>query len=310
VQPAHTVVYIVWTRWLTAGGSQIRFARSLDGGLTFSAPRIVYASAGSNMGAVPAVGPHGELYVAWAHWTSGVQRTPMPLRILVARSFDGGTTFAGPARLALSWGLPLMLAPGLVRVFSLPSLAVSPSTGNLYVAWPRARISTPVAYAPVDADMVLSRSMDRGATWSAPLTLNDSPRGDRFMPWLAVLPDGLAAIFYDRRSDHSGFDVYMAGVRDLGSRLALWPNRRLTRHTSSMSNVYYIAPGSTCYSPGRFIGDYITLAADATTATFSAVWADGQRGKVNQTDLRYSRIPLASALAGTPRLVTLRPAAP
>ena len=49
------------------------------------------------------------------------------------------------------------------------------------------------------------------------------------MPSLALLPDGVAAIFYDRRADRSGFDVYLAGVRDLGRQLALYSNRRLSR---------------------------------------------------------------------------------
>jgi hypothetical protein len=308
---ARTVLYLVWTRWLDAGGSRIMFSRSLDGGRTFSPARPLYTSPGSNMGAAPAVGPHGELYVAWAHWTSDVQRSPMRLRILVARSLDGGATFRRPVPLALSWGLPLQLPPGLVRVFSLPAIAVDPTTGAVYVAWPSVRISVPVAYAAVDVDIVLSRSADRGATWSVPIALNDSPTGDRFMPSLATLPGGVvAAIFYDRRTDHTSFDVYLAAVRAGAGRLALYPNRRLTHQSSLISDVYYIAPGSTCYAPGRFVGDYITVAADPATSTFSAVWADTQRHAIGQTDIRFSRIPLSSALAGTPRMVPLRAAFP
>ena len=299
---ADAVVYVVWTRWLDAGGSKIMFSRSLDGGRTYAPARALYSSAGSNMGAQPAVGPHGELYVAWAHWTSAATYTPMPLRILVKRSLDQGRTFGDAVPLAASWGLPLMLSPGLVRVFSMPSIGVDGRAGTVYVVWPRARVSRPVASAPLQADIVLSHSRDRGATWSAPVALNDSAVGDRFMPTLTTLAGGRVVVaFYDRRADRRGFDVYLASVQDVGSTLLRYPNRRLTRRLSSIDDVYYIAPGSTCLAPGRFIGDYITLADDPAGGTLCVVWADTQRRARDQTDLRYSRVPISSAYAGTPR---------
>jgi hypothetical protein len=301
----HAVVAVVWTRALAGGGSQIMIARSLDGGRTFTPAQVVATSAGANLlGAMPAAGPHGALYVAWEAFTRRSARTPQRIQIVVARSLDGGATFRRPVALSPSWDLPTMLPNGYLRVFAMPALAVDTTSGTVYVAWARARLAAPGTYTGMAADVVLSRSRDGGVTWSAPVVLNDSPAGDRFMPSLALLPGGaLAAIFYDRRADGRAFDVYLAGVRDLGQRLALYPNRRLTRRSSAVTLLYYIPPGSSCVAPGRFLGDYITLQADVSTNTFGATWADVQAAAPWALALRYSRIPLASVLAGRPRLV-------
>ncbi len=300
---AHAVVAIVWTRSLPAEASQIMIARSQDGGRTFAPAQVIYTSAGPNLGALPAAGPHGALYVAWETFTKRSARTPKHIHIEVARSFDGGVTFSHPVSLPSTWDLPTMLPNGNLRVFAMPALAVDAATGTVYVAWARARLAAPGTYVGMAADVVLSRSRDGGVTWSAPVALNDSPAGDRFMPSLALLPGGvLAAIFYDRRVDGRAFDVYLAGVRDFGSRLALYPNRRLTQRSSPVTLLYYIRPGSSCVAPGRFLGDYITLSADVTTNTFGATWADMQPAPPWALALRYSRLPVSSALVGTPRL--------
>lgn len=301
----HTVVAVVWTRSLPAEASQIMIARSQDGGHTFAPAQVVYTSAGPNLGALPVAGPHGTLYVAWEAFTKRSAYTPERIHIDVARSLDGGATFSQPVQLPASWHLPTMLPNGRLRVFAMPALAVDAATGTVYVAWARARLAAPGIYAGMAADVVLSRSRDGGVTWSAPVALNDSSAGDRFMPSLALLPGGvLAAIFYDRRVDGRGFDVYLAGGRDLGSRLALYPNRRLTQRSSPVTLLYYIRPGSSCVAAGRFLGDYITLSADAATATFGATWADAQPAPPWTLALRYSRLPVTSALAGTPQLVS------
>lgn len=301
----HAVVAIVWTRSLPAEASQIMIARSQDGGRTFTPAQVVSTSAGPNLGALPAAGPHGALYVAWEVFARRSAYTPQRIHIDVARSLDGGATFSPPVALPATWDLPTMLPNGRLRVFAMPALAVDPATGTVYVAWARARLAAPGTYVGMAADVVLSRSRDGGVTWSTPVVLNDSPAGDRFMPSLALLPGGaLAAIFYDRRADDRAFDVYLAGVRDLGQRLALYPNRRLTQRSSPVTQLYYIRPGSSCVAPGRFLGDYITVSADAATATFGATWADVQPAPPWTLALRYSRLPVTSALAGTPRLVS------
>lgn len=89
-------VYIAWTRFDVYGSanpehrSQIYFTRSTDQGQTFSMPFRISDTGGDCVdsdntveGAVPAVGPNGEVYIVWAG----------PLGLVFDKSLDGGLTF-------------------------------------------------------------------------------------------------------------------------------------------------------------------------------------------------------------------------
>jgi hypothetical protein len=83
-------VYIAWDA--ASGGSiggGVRVATSSDHGADFSTTRADDPSGpGRSIGASPAVGPNGELYVAWNDYVANA--------IVFNRSFDGGR----------SWGVP------------------------------------------------------------------------------------------------------------------------------------------------------------------------------------------------------------
>ena len=89
-------VYLAWTRFDVYGSAdpehrtQIYFTRSTDQGQTFSMPFRISDTGGDCVdsdntveGAVPAVGPNGEIYVVWAG----------PLGLVMDKSLDGGLTF-------------------------------------------------------------------------------------------------------------------------------------------------------------------------------------------------------------------------
>ena len=89
-------LYISWTDFdhygstTTSDSSRIRLSRSTDGGITWSAPVRVSDRGGDCIdedntveGAVPTVGPNGEVYLAW----SG------PIGIMFDKSTDQGVTF-------------------------------------------------------------------------------------------------------------------------------------------------------------------------------------------------------------------------
>src|SRR5437660_11281173 len=88
-------VYIAWDA--ASGGSiggGIRVATSSDHGATFSIARADDPSGpGRSIGASPAVGPDGELYVAWNDYRANA--------IVFNRSFDGGH----------SWAVPVTVSP-------------------------------------------------------------------------------------------------------------------------------------------------------------------------------------------------------
>ena len=105
-------VYVAWTRFDVYGSSnpndstQILFSRSLDRGESFSVPIRISDSGGDAKdsddtveGAVPAVGPDGQVYVVWAG----------PEGLVFDRSLDGGWTFGEDrviSRTPGGWDIP------------------------------------------------------------------------------------------------------------------------------------------------------------------------------------------------------------
>jgi hypothetical protein len=196
-------IYIAWTKFDVYGSknpehkTHVFFSRSRDQGKSFSVPHRISALPGdcldsskTLMGAVPAVGPKGEVYVVWAG----------PQGLVFDQSTDGGFKFTGNKVIADTpggWDFPIK---GLGRCNGLPMLSVDLSTGkdrgSIYVNWADLRHGDP--------DVFLSASRDGGVTWSKPLRVNDDPQGngkEQFFTWMAVDPvDGSVNIaFYDRR---------------------------------------------------------------------------------------------------------------
>jgi hypothetical protein len=194
-------VYVAWTRFDVYGSknpahrSHIMLSRSRDGGRSFSPPLEISDETGDARdsddtveGAVPAAGPDGEVYIAWAG----------PKGLVFDRSTDGGWTFGRDVVITAlpgGWDLPV---PGLARHNGMPVTAVDtsdgPRRGSVYVNWIDERNGDP--------DVFVASSRDGGRTWSAPVRVNDDPKGAaQLFTWLAVDPaDGsLNVIFHDRR---------------------------------------------------------------------------------------------------------------
>ena len=196
-------VYLAWTRFDVYGSSdpdchsQIYFSRSTDAGKTFSMPIRVSDGAGDCRdsdntveGAVPAVGPNGEVYVVWAG----------PLGFVFKKSVDGGLTFSKDKVIGQMPGGWDFSVEGLDRANGMPvtgvDLSDGPNKGALYVNWIDARNGDP--------DVFVISSRDGGETWSAPTRVNDDAIKNgkvQFFTWMSVDPvDGsVNIVFYDRR---------------------------------------------------------------------------------------------------------------
>jgi hypothetical protein len=243
-------VYLAWTRFDVYGSSdpechsQIHFSRSIDGGKTFAMPFRISDSGGDCRdsdntveGAVPAVGPKGEVYLVWAG----------PLGLVFDRSLDGGLTFGKDKVIGSMPGGWDFSVPGLDRANGMPvtgvDLSNGPDKGTLYVNWIDDRNGDP--------DVFLMSSRDGGETWSAPIRVNDDPLKNgkvQFFTWMSVDPiDGAVnVVFYDRR-DTEGAQTKLTLARSVDG------GRTFVNHKIDL-------PPFTC-DPKVFFGDYSGVSA-------------------------------------------------
>lgn len=284
-RPSH--IYLVWTRWHQRS-SDIWYSRSTDGGVRFSVPMRLYSSGQNNTGAQPVVGPGGRVYVLWARSADVGATRSAQTTLLVRASSNDGARFGGVRRVAGPFpGVPRMSQPASLRNITFPSAAVT-SRGVLAVSWPQVRDD--FGEGRTRDDILVASSSGDGSRWSRPRRVNDTAVGDRFMPALAPLPDGRMAVsFYDRRAGPGTLRVFAATVT-FGAGTRVSRNVRVDIGTSHVSDIFYLAPGSTCFSPGRFFGDYMGLSACGRD--LCAVWTDTARGVPNETDIWFRRLPI------------------
>ncbi len=246
------VLYVTWTQFDNYGTSDpqdssvILFSKSTDAGASWATPITISDRAGDCVdsdetmeGAVPTIGPNGEIYVSWiGHDT-----------LFFDKSTDGGVTWL-PNDLAITtipggWDYNI---PGLYRCNGLPiticdTLSTSAYNGNIYINW------TDQRNGPTDTDVWMVRSTDGGSSWSSPIRVNDdSPGKHQFLTWMTVdqANGNLYFVFYDRRNYINNLtDVYMARSTDGGN----------TFENFRISESPFMPSGAV------FFGDYTNLAA-------------------------------------------------
>jgi hypothetical protein len=132
-------INIVWFDVTTMANMGMFFARSTDGGASFSTPLKVLALTSFNVsGLRSVVGPQGQVYIFWSQGD-----------IMFNRSLDGAATFSPAANLSFPTG----------------SNSASPkpfvdARDNIYVAWTR------LAAGLTSSTLVFSHSTDQGSTFS------------------------------------------------------------------------------------------------------------------------------------------------
>jgi hypothetical protein len=277
----------------------IEAVRSTDGGTTWSAPVVLEAVCGFEsflQGSQVEAGLGNDVYVAWEHYTN-----PFSDRdIRIARSSDGGATFGSPQIVTAVTPVGDSFAlQGLFRDFlDLQGLAVDRSSGaargTVYISWQDGRNRSkadPFGFCGATptycfGDVFVTRSTGGGATWSAPVRVNDDDVTlgiDQFMPALDVDNSGsLWVAYYDRRRDNRNFliDTFVAKSTNGGQS---WANNRVTN-----TNFAPVTGWQDVFINPVYMGDYIAVTADKTGTSpgIIAAWGDNSLGDANVLQAR------------------------
>ena len=274
--PRGNWIYITWTQfdhynsYNNNDSSIILFSRSTNGGLNWSTPLRISPIAGSCVddkntmeGAVPAVGPNGELYVGWA----GPKIIDSQWGIFLQKSTDGGNSWlSSPIYVCDQNGGWDYNVQGIYRANGLPitctDISNGPYRGNIYINWTDQAGTN-------DHDVKFIKSTDGGNTWGSIKRVNNDPAGkEQFFSWMCVDQSTgyIYFVFYDRRNYNYpdlSTDVYMARSTDGGETF-----------TNFIVSSSPFIPNS-----GVFFGDYTNVSA--VNGHVRPIWTRLQSGSLS-----------------------------
>ncbi|MGB0383472.1 MAG: exo-alpha-sialidase, partial [Ardenticatenaceae bacterium] len=192
---ANGTFYATWHENRSSNGDyDIYFARSTDGGLSWSANVKVSDDTGTANQQEPniTVGANGNLYIAWQDDRNGNPD------IYFATSTDGGTT----------WSANVKVNDDADTAQYDPSVAVD-ANGTVYATWEDNRNA--------DQDIYFATSTDNGQSWSADVKINDDAGGTwQYNPSMAVSPNNTLYVSWaDNRNGNQ--DVYFASSTNGGA---------------------------------------------------------------------------------------------
>lgn len=307
-------VYTCWSRFTgsfdhlafsrsTDGGATWSRALLLDNGTAMQGCYVVVAP---DQAGTPA-NEAGTVYVFYRKFRTSAVPTPANQNgIFVIKSTNGGVSFGPPVHVSdfVDYRQIASRTPPRFRTFTIPAAAADEN--GVYVTWVTRNTGT-------GADLKVAFSTNGGSTWiqlnDAPHEDSAPDLGHQLMPAMAAAGGKLSVIWYDSRSEPS----FTANGPVTGSDNDAGPgcdgNPDIATPTSPEPDdavpgcgmdVYYNQISTAFLTPGQtwdgelrltagswnpnlwgsikaitpFIGDYIAVAADGTTAY--AVWGDNR----------------------------------
>ena len=269
--PFRDNVYVAWDA--ASGGSKgggVLVGRSSNHGASFAVTRVDATNGpGKAIGASPAVGPAGEVYVAWNDYQANT--------IGFNRSLDGGATWGAPVVIAakvipFDIAIPAEFSRGaLVYPACDTDRSSGPHRGRVYCSWLDLT-------GGGTTNIFLAFSDNQGASWSSPTAVGDSAAGvDRFNHWMSVDPvtGDVNVSYYDTRNDTTGdrfmTDVYLAQSKDGG--LTWQPDVRVTTVSSNEHDCAGVFPCQGI-NYGNQQGDYEGLVSFGGVS--HPIWTDSR----------------------------------
>jgi hypothetical protein len=265
--PGQGNVYLVSRNF--GSGNGIYLYRSTDQGNTWGPSGGTLIISGMQ-GAFVTVSPNHSVHAFWYAGTT----------LQVRKSTDQG----------LTWGAPVPVASGLVggvngdlgltglrqgtatfapfRTNEFPHVAVNPVSGNIYVTYDNDGPGSD------KADVFFVQSTDGGATWSAPIRVNDdATTTDQWMPTIVVSPAGdrLGVFYYSRQEDPANNNLFKRYGRIAsisGGTITLTPSFAVS-DTASLPEF-----GRDSVVNSTYMGDYDQVVA--TPNAFHVVWSDNR----------------------------------
>jgi hypothetical protein len=259
--------YAGWVRF--APPYPVFFSYTDNGGNTWSTPAQINNPPARGQGGEMAMGPNGEVCIAWAGVTNVSPFTEDFVGFAI--STNGGAAWTVRENAFDMNGIAgTFPQKGNIRVNGLPRIDVD-ATGGVRDGWIYV-VTTQRNLAPAgsDPDIIFNRSTDRGTTWSAGIRVNqDAMNNGKFQYFPAIHVDGAGGInvlYYDDRNtsaDSSG--VYLSRSVDGGTT---WRDFRISDHNFKPQPIAGFGQG--------YQGDNISLVS--AHDTLFPVWMDNSAG--------------------------------
>lgn len=295
--PTHPgVAYAIWDRTGHYRGQYEQaawFARTADGGKTWSAPVLLSSTHGRTISHQIAVDRHsGTLYDVFSRESATANISCDPDRqdcsnaeaegeIVVIRSADRGKTWSAPVVVSKyrAIGAGRIVGTQVRTGTRVPEIAIDQRDGAVYVAWEESR------YHKGNFDGVsLSLSRDGGTHWSAPAQVRAPAGVPAVTPSIAVAANGWIGVTYYILQKPKARTPYLA--------TSFWFTDSPSGGHRFGAPLRVAGPFNMLNAPdanGFFVGDYEGLAAVGND--FGSLFSRVNDGSLtNRTDIYFASI--------------------
>ena len=197
----HNNVYIVWAD-SSPENFDIFFVKSTNGGNSFTKPMNLSNDPGISYQPRIATDGNNGVYVLWTDNSLG------NYNILFTKNIDGGTAFS----------MPLVLSNDLKGVSNFPSIAVS-HNNNVYVVWSHKNNTD---FDPSNTnnqtqtyDIFLTKSKDRGNTFSKPINLSNDPSNSQHPAVAISINNNVYVVWTD--NSIGTYETFLTKSKDRGN---------------------------------------------------------------------------------------------